>query len=86
MQILHLHSLWSLPSATCAGGVFLQNTTTFTDVHIATCTVWWLWLYFYAVVVIAFGGGCIYVVVVAVHGGFAAVTQPRIHLEERSLR
>ena len=29
-------------------------------------------------------GGCVYVVVVAVHGGFAAVTQPRIHLEERS--
>ena len=25
-------------------------------------------------------------VVVAVHGGFAAVTQPRIHLEERSPR
>ena len=25
-------------------------------------------------------------VVVAVHGGFAAVTQPRIHIEERSPR
>ena len=25
-------------------------------------------------------------VVVAVHGGFAAVTQPKIHLEERSPR
>ena len=35
------------------------------------------------VVVVLCGGGCIYVVVVAVHGGFAAVTQPRIHLEER---
>ena len=47
----------------------------------ASCTVWWwwcLWLYFLCV------GGCVYVVVVAVHGGFAAVTQPRIHLEERS--
>ena len=27
------------------------------------------------------GGGCRYVVVVAVHGGFAAVTQLKIHLE-----
>ena len=31
------------------------------------------------------GGGYINVVLVVVHGGFAAVTQPRIHLEERSL-
>ena len=31
------------------------------------------------------GGGYINVVIVVVHGGFAAVTQPRIHLEERSL-
>ena len=30
--------------------------------------------------------GCIYVVVVVAHGGFAAVTQPRIHYEERSPR
>ena len=29
-------------------------------------------------------GGCIYMMVVVVHGGFAAVTQPRMHLEERS--
>ena len=36
-----------------------------------------------AVLVFLCGGGCIYVVIVAVHGGFAAVTQPRIHLEER---
>ena len=35
-------------------------------------------------VVFLCGGGCIYAVVVAVHGGFAAVTQPRIYLEERS--
>ena len=32
------------------------------------------------------GGGCIYEVVVAVHGGFAAVTEPRNHLEDRSPR
>ena len=38
------------------------------------------------VVFLCCGGGCIYVVVVAVHGGFAVVTQPRIHLEERSPR
>ena len=37
------------------------------------------------VVFLCCGSGCIYVVVVVVHvhGGFAAVTQPRIHLEER---
>ena len=79
--------------ATCAGGVFPQSTSAFTNVHIATCTVWWwclLCLYFYvvvlAVLVFLCGGGFIYVVIVAVHGGFAAVTQPRIHLEERSPR
>ena len=38
------------------------------------------------VVVFLCDGGCIYAVVMAVHGGFAAVTQPRIHHEERSLR
>ena len=39
-QILHLHSWWSSPAATCTGGVFLQSTSACTDVHIATCTVW----------------------------------------------
>ena len=67
---------------TCAGGVLPRSTSAFTNAHIATCTVWWrcwcLWLYFLC------DGGCIYGVVVAVHGGFAAVTQPRIHHEERS--
>ena len=38
------------------------------------------------VVVFLCGGGRIYVAVVAVYGGFAAVTQPRIHHEERSPR
>ena len=64
-QILHLHSWWSLPAA--------------------TCTVWWWWwlcLYFYSVVVIVCGGGCIYEVVVVVHGGYAAGTQLRNHLEK----
>ena len=32
--------------ATCTGGVFPQSTSAFTNVHIATCTVWWWWLYF----------------------------------------
>ena len=41
--------------------------------------MWW-WLY------IRGGGGCVYEVVVAVHEGFAAVIQLRIHLEERSSR
>ena len=30
--------------ATCAGGVFPQSTSAFTNAHIATCTVWW-WYY-----------------------------------------
>ena len=38
------------------------------------------------VVVFLCDGGWIYAVVVAVHGGFAAVTQLRIHHEERSPR
>ena len=39
--------------ATCAGGVFPQSTSAFTNAHIATCTVWWWWcLYFYVVVVV----------------------------------
>ena len=61
VQILHLHSWWSSPAATCAGGVFPQSTSAFSDVHIAICTVWlvvvvlvflccdgdcmWWWLY-----------------------------------------
>ena len=35
-QILHLHSWWSSPTATCAGGVFSRSTSAFTDVHIET--------------------------------------------------
>ena len=31
-------------------------------------------------------GGCIYAMIVAVHGGFTAGTQLRIHHEERSPR
>ena len=41
------------------------------------------------VVVVVFlccGGDCINLVVVAVHGGFVAVMQARVHLKERSLR
>ena len=43
-QTLHLHSWWSSPAATCAGGVLPWSTSAFTDVHtnkkacIATCT------------------------------------------------
>ena len=61
---------WSWHCATCTGGVFPQSTNAYTNAHIATCTVWWwwcLWLHFLC------SGDCIYAVVVAVHGGFAAV-------------
>ena len=49
-QILHLHS-WCMVIATCAGGIFPQSTSAFTNAHIATCSVWW-WLY------ICGGSGC----------------------------
>ena len=29
-----------MPAVTCAGGVFPQSTSAFTNEHIATCTVW----------------------------------------------
>ena len=32
-QILHLHSWWLSPAATCAGGVFPWSTSAFTNVH-----------------------------------------------------
>ena len=66
--------------ATCAGGLFAQSTSAFTNAYCNLhCVV--------VVVVVVFlcDGGCVYAMVVAVQGGFAAVTQPRIHLEERSL-
>ena len=40
-QILHLHSWWSSPTATYTGGIFSRSTGSFTNVHIATCSVWW---------------------------------------------
>ena len=32
-QILHLHSWWSLPTATCTDGVFPWSTSVLTNVH-----------------------------------------------------
>ena len=65
MQALYLHLWWSLPTATCAGGVFHRSTSAFTNVH-AYCNLHCV----VVVVVIVFlccGGGCI-CGVVAVHG------------------
>ena len=60
------------------------RTTAFTNVHIAICTVCMVVVVVVVVLVAVFFA--VVVVTVHVHGGFAAVIQPRIHLEECSLR
>ena len=44
VQILHLHTWWSSPAATCVGGVCpSSHWRTYSTCTHATCTVWW-WL------------------------------------------
>ena len=64
VQILHLHTWWSSPAATCVGGVCpSSHWRTYSTCTHATCTVWWR----LHLVVVCGGASCIFVAVVVVY-------------------